>query len=92
MEASLTSYFFEKQLPKLLLGEILPNVRSPHLNSQTKQLAKNEEQWDKDDYSRIEIKDRLSNIKKAPEGLYSGSGWDGGRRLGGRRLGGLRIT
>jgi len=32
--------FFEKQLPKILLGAILPDVRHPHLNSRTKKFAK----------------------------------------------------
>jgi len=34
--------FFEKQLPKILLGAILPDVSHPHLNSLTKKFAKME--------------------------------------------------
>jgi len=57
--------FFKKQLSKVLLGAISPNVRPPHLNSLAQQCANNGEQWDKqDDHDRIRIKDRLADKEK----------------------------
>ena len=48
-----------------MLGAILPDVRSPHLNSLAQQYANDGKQWDKqDENSRIEIKDRLASEKE----------------------------
>jgi len=79
MEAPLTSYFFEKQLPKILLGAILPDVRSPHINPLTKQFANNGEQWDKQGgYNYIEEHDRLTDKRKDFGGGDPGEGGDPG--------------
>ena len=69
--------FWKTQLPKILLGAILPNVRPPHPNPLAQQFLNNGEQWGmQDNYGRIEIEDCFADMMKASEDPDSRPYWE----------------
>ncbi|CUS12903.1 unnamed protein product [Tuber aestivum] len=65
-------------LPKILLGAILPDVKSPHPKSLDQQSANNRAQWDGQDYYQIaseKIRDHIAEMK-VDGNVESDEDWD----------------